>query len=370
MASILLNNELHDNSRYNTALEFVASLNQADLLDLVNHELDDHAFFYDLEYGEEFDSDDPRLYHSKASGDDLAQQVGAGLYYLVGLKGVYAILEEAFHETAASDVKKEKQTTIKYKGVVIYEFLQHDRVQSREYYEIDILKITRQLGGGVYGFSERHSHLTLVGQWCIPYGKLQSVLNERNLDFGARFLSKFGIKLQQAMKKQKYRVPLPPAYANRHDTLDFDKKYLATNSPYAGMEQLIGLTLQYDTNTLAQLVKYSIGISKDASGEVDEFVQEFGQELELRAPHKVQLGRTLFENLSAEQQARVGYTPEGANTDVFVDYVPQLMKRWMEYTGVNVTPVVLVGKSATLGEFEEDDGFEEDTVIGENNSNE
>jgi hypothetical protein len=332
-------------------------------------DIDSPKFFYELDYGEEFDTEDPRFMRSDASGDDLMQEIAATIYKYLGLMGVYVLLEEAFSETSKTKVNAKKQTTIKYKGVVVWDFLQHVRPQSRSNVEDEILKITRQIGGAVYGMKERFSKLTLVGQWCIPYGKFDSVLNERNVDFGARFLSKFGLKLQETMKKLKYRIPIPASYSRAKNKLDFDQAYLATNSPYAGCEQLIGITLQYGTNTLAQLVKYSLGVAKEANEQVDEFVLEYGQELEVRAPHKAQVGRTLYENLSEEQQARIGYQKTSTNDDVHVDLVPTLMKKWMEYTGKSVTPVILEGKAASLGEFEDVDTFDdEENLGGENDS--
>lgn len=369
MASIKINDNLYDNSKFDTALEFVDSLSNEDFLTKLYSDIDTVKFYYDLQYGEEFDTDDPRFMRSDASGDDLEQEVSATVYKYLGLDGVYNLLEEAFASTSKTKVNAKKQTTIKYKGTVIWDFLQHVRPQSREYVSREILKITRQIGGAVYGMKERFSKLTLVGQWCIPYGKFDSVLNEFNVDFGAKFLSKFGIKLHETMKQNKYRVAIPASYANAKQKLDFDTKYLVTNSPYAGCEQLIGLTLQYGTNTLAQLVKYSLGVAKDANAQVDEFVLEYGQELEVRAPHKAQVGRTLYENLSEEQQKRIGYQRSSINEDVHVDYVPQLMKKWMEYTGKSVTPVILEGKAASLGEFEDVDTFDEnENIIGENES--
>lgn len=369
MASIKINDNLYDNSKFDTALEFVESLPQEDFITKLMEDIESPKFYYDLAYGEEFDTEDPRFMRSDASGDDLEQEIAATLYKYLGLDGVYLLLEDAFDVTSKTKVNAKKQTTIKYKKTVIWDFLQHVRPQSREHVNHEILKITRQIGGGVYGMKERFSKLTLVGQWCIPYGKFDSVLNEYNVDFGAKFLSKFGIKLQETMKQNKYRVPIPASYANAKQKLDFDTKYLVVNSPYAGCEQLIGLTLQYGTNTLAQLVKYSLGVAKNANEQVDEFVMEYGQELEVRAPHKAQVGRTLYENLSEEQQRRIGYSKESTNEDVHVDYVPELMKRWMEYTGKSVTPVILEGKAASLGEFEDVDTFEDDdTLVGENES--
>lgn len=292
-----------------------------------------------------------------ASGDDCVQEVPLEMYNRLGYMGVLKAIEEGAAEVPVV-INAKKQLNILYQGYPLVDFLQkvyvqmHD-IENQKAYN----KFLRQAPALPY--KERYSPLYLLLQWVIVWGKLDSALCDENLDFAASIMSKAGRFMHSTAKKKGYRPPVPNQLYRSRSKLYWDPQYAISSSALAGMEQMIGLVKTYKQDFLASITRYCLS----KSGSATDLVKDLDAELEMRAPHKAEFGRTILSAIADQlPEEMLDERMKERDSKGYISLVPSFLSKVEEFSGVSVAALSLsepkIREDVVLGP-ESDDSEEE-----------
>jgi hypothetical protein len=268
------------------------------------------------------------------SGDDCVQQMSRWMYENWGLEKTYEQLEKAYAYFGMI-VNAQKQIRILYKGLPMVDFLQHPYIQGEDAInnQPQYNKFMRQAPSLPY--TERRSNLGPILQWNIVLGKGEAGVCAENSRFAAEILVRAGTIMHGSAKKKKFQPIVHSGLMRIKDGITWDKAYTVGNSALLGLEQLIGLSQQYNQGLISALGKY-------AAGKLDSVVQDFDKELETRAPHREGFAKAFFKAMGQEAYDEAGGDGRFGDSVVpthfhFID----TLNFMREISGVTVRPVVL-----------------------------
>jgi hypothetical protein len=270
-----------------------------------------------------------------ASGDDMLQGIPLRLYKAIGYQGVLDLLERAYADFGKI-VKASKQIHILMNEFPIVDFLQKVRFQFiGEEYQPEYSKFMRQWPALPY--SERYSNLPYLGQYVIVLGKMESGLCRSNIDNAARVMVDTLHGAHSLAVKDGYRTPISPVIKALADEQVWHVNYAIENSPWGGLEPLLGLVKEYGQNLLSELGKYLA-----ETGNVDTLIKNFDTELETRAPHRAVLARAMYRALGVKfvEQAGGAITGTEISTETHF-YAIDMLQKMMEISKESVKPMVL-----------------------------